>query len=93
MPELLKLSDLSLNNAVLLILLDDLGSNSLGSLTENVDDLLCLAGLENDIALECAAGVGIVVELTVRSWAEGISLSALWISLPLRLRSLRRTVF
>ena len=74
-PELLELSDLSLNNAVLLVLGDDLSSNCLRSLTENVDDLLGLAGLENDIALESAAGVGVVVKVALETLFNALGVS------------------
>ena len=67
MPVFLQFCNLCLNNACLFILCDDLGSNSLGLLTENISKLLCFAGLENDIALESTAGVCVVVELTAES--------------------------
>ena len=75
MPEFLKLCKLCLNNAVLLILCDDLSGNSLGSLTENIDDLLGFAWLENDIALKCAAGVGVVVEFALKTLFDALGVS------------------
>ena len=75
MPEFLELCKLCLNNAVLLRFCDYLSSNSLGSLTENIDDLLGFAGLENDIALECAAGVGVVVELALKTLFDALGVS------------------
>ena len=52
-----------------------LSSNCLRSLTENVDDLLGLAGLENDIALESAAGVGVVVKVALEALFNALGVS------------------
>ena len=67
MPVVLEFLNFSLNNACLFVLSDDFLSNSLRLLTENVCEFLCFARLKNDVALECAAGVCVVVELTLKT--------------------------
>ena len=63
MPEILELSNLRVNLASLLVLIEDSISLNVVALSENIDELLGLAGLESDVALERAAGVGVEVHV------------------------------
>ena len=63
MPEILELSNLRVNLASLLVLIEDSISLNVVALSENIDELLGLAGLEGDVALERAAGVGVKVHV------------------------------
>ena len=67
MPVVFEFFNFSFNNAGLFVLSDDLLSNSFGLLTENVCEFLCFAGLKNNVTLKCAAGVCVVVELTLKT--------------------------
>ena len=59
-PVVFEFFNFSFNNACFFVLSDDLLNNSFGLLTENVCEFLCFAGLKNNVALECAAGVCVV---------------------------------
>ena len=66
-PVVLKLGKLRINGSGILILCDDSADFLRGFLTaENVGQLLCFAGLKNDVALKRAAGVGVVVEVALK---------------------------
>ena len=73
MPVVLELCKLSLYCAGLLVSADDLGDLSLSLLAaEDVCKLLGLAGLENDVALERANGVGVVVEVALQTFLDAL---------------------
>ena len=73
MPVVLELCKLCLYRAGLLVSADDLGDLSLGLLAaEDVCKLLGLAGLENDVALERANGVGVVVEVALQTFLDAL---------------------
>ena len=75
-PEVLELLKLSGNGAGLLVLSDDLGDLSLGLLTaQYVCQLLALAGLEHDVALKRATGVGVVVQVALESLFDTLGVS------------------
>ena len=72
-PVVLELCKLCLYRAGLLVSADDLGDLSLGLLAaEDVCKLLGLAGLENDVALERANGVGVVVEVALQTFLDAL---------------------
>ena len=75
-PELLECCELCFNGAALLVLCDDLGDLRLGFLTaEDVGQLLGFAGLEDDVALERAAGVGVVVVVALQTLLDALGVS------------------